>query len=371
MGPHTDEGTGTPSGPEGSGEERPGRSRRRRLLFPLTLTVLAVLAVFGLREVQYRLGHESTDDAYLTGHLVPVLARVGGFVEELPVAENDHVQAGERLVALDDAELREALRQRRAELEEARAAADHDGGPGGAVARVDEARSRVESLSARLEGARVRLRKARKDLERIQGLAEKAIVPRQQLDAAEADVATAEAEVTALENERGAAQAAIRSARAGVSAADARLEGARAAVEKAALELSYATISAPVAGTVARRGVEPGQLLQPGQPVMTIVADTGVVVTANFKETQMAELRTGQRVKIDVDAYGDCPAEGTVESIGGATGSQFSLLPPENATGNFTKVVQRVPVRIRIDRACGDGRPLRPGLSVVVHVTTG
>jgi membrane fusion protein (multidrug efflux system) len=136
------------------------------------------------------------------------------------------------------------------------------------------------------------------------------------------------------------------------------------------MQVAFTHISAPVAGVVSRKNVEVGQLVQPGQPLLSIVSDSGVWVTANLKETQLADVRVGQPVELDVDAYPGCVAQGKVESIGAATGAKFALLPPDNATGNFTKVVQRVPVRVTIEKGCGENRSLRPGMSVVAHVTT-
>jgi membrane fusion protein (multidrug efflux system) len=146
------------------------------------------------------------------------------------------------------------------------------------------------------------------------------------------------------------------------------MEAARA---NAALQLSYTKITAPETGTISRKTIEVGQLVQPAQQVMSIVADTGAWVTANFKETQLAKMKIGQPVEVDIDAYPGCKAVGKIQSISGATGSKFALLPPENATGNFTKVVQRIPVRVAITQGCGANRPLRPGMSVSAHVQTG
>jgi membrane fusion protein (multidrug efflux system) len=152
--------------------------------------------------------------------------------------------------------------------------------------------------------------------------------------------------------------------------AQARLDAAQAARDNAALQLSYTKITAPVNGVVSRKMVEIGQLVQPGQQIMSVVADTGMWVTANYKETQLSDMRAGQTVEVDIDAYGGCQAEGAVQSLSAATGAKFALLPPDNATGNFTKVVQRVPVRIKITKGCGADRPLRPGMSVTTHVKT-
>jgi len=162
----------------------------------------------------------------------------------------------------------------------------------------------------------------------------------------------------------------VSGAQAGNRLAQARLAAARAARDNAALQLSYARVIAPSSGEVSKKVVEVGQLVQPAQQLMAIVADSGTWVTANFKETQLSKMKVGQEVEIGVDAYAGCEVSGHVQSISGATGSRFSLLPPDNATGNFTKVVQRVPVRISIDRTCGASRPLRPGMSAVAHVRT-
>jgi membrane fusion protein (multidrug efflux system) len=196
------------------------------------------------------------------------------------------------------------------------------------------------------------------------------VVSRQQLDAAQAAKDGAEAGLQGAQRQSGAAAAAIGVAQASLRAATARLASIRAARQNVALQLSYTLVVAPVGGVIAKRSVEVGQLLQPGQPLLAIVADSTTWITANFKETQLQDVRAGQKVEIDVDAYPDCHPTGAVESVSPATGARFALLPPDNATGNFTKVVQRVPVRIRVDAACGPEQPLRPGLSVVVHIAT-
>ncbi len=354
----------------GMAEDTPRKGRRKWVL-PVAVVVAAALVVFGVQRWRYLSTHESTDDAFVGGHMVPVLAKVGGYVASVGVAENQHVEQGDVLVQLDETELRQRVAQARAELAAAQAAVSSGTGIGQAQAQVQQAQRQREALTAQIEAARANANRAEKDLERTRGLAEKQIVSKQQLDAATAAAQAAEAAVQSLEQQRSAASAGVTTAQAGVRQAQARLEAAQTALDAAELQLSYAHITAPVSGQVSKRSVEPGQLLQPGQPLLTIVADTGVFVSANFKETQLSDLRSGQPVEISVDAYGGCDAEGEVLSLGGATGSQFALIPPDNATGNFTKVVQRVPVRIRVTQGCGADRPLRPGMSVVVHVSTG
>jgi membrane fusion protein, multidrug efflux system len=343
---------------------------RRRMVIPIVVVVLLAAAVWGGRRIVYATAHESTNDAFVGGHLVPVMAKVGGFVADVDVVENQHVEAGDTLIVLDDLELKQRVHQAEAELAAAVASAGSESTTGQAAARVEQAAGQREALTAQIAAARAEAERAQRDVERIRGLAEKQIVSRQQLDAAEAAASAALASVTALEQQRRAAEANVMTARAGVSEAVARLAAARVALEGARLQLSYATIVAPASGLVSKRSAEPGQLLQPGQPLLVIVADSDVYVSANFKETQLSDITVGRPVVLDVDAYSDCQARGEVESIGAATGSQFSLIPPDNATGNFTKVVQRVPVRIRIVEGCGPDQPLRPGMSVVVHVTT-
>lgn len=330
----------------------------------LALTVL----IWGFTKWQYHRTHESTDNAQVGGHLVPVLAKVGGYVEAVSVSENDHVAAGQPLVQINEDELRQRLLQAQAELAAAQAAAGSATGAGQAGAQVAQAERQRAALTAQVEAARANAMKAERDLQRTEGLAEKQIVSRQQLDAARTAAAAARAALNALEAQQAGAVANITGAQAGVKLARARVQAAQAAVENARLQLAYARVTAPVSGKVAKRAVEPGQLLQPGQAIMTIVADTGVYVNANFKETQLADIKPGAHVTLDVDAYDHCEAEGLVESISAATGSQFALIPSDNASGNFTKVVQRVPVRIRVTDNCGADRPLRPGLSVVAHV---
>jgi membrane fusion protein (multidrug efflux system) len=161
----------------------------------------------------------------------------------------------------------------------------------------------------------------------------------------------------------------VNTAEAGVRVANARTLASRAASENAQLQLDYTHITAPASGEISRKQVEVGQLVSPGQPLLSVVADTGVWITGNFKETQLATIRPGQPVEFEIDAYNKCVGQGTVASVSGATGAKFALLPPDNATGNFTKVVQRVPVRIAVTKPC-PGYTLRPGLSANVHIDT-
>ncbi len=359
----------TPPAPDAAGGRAP-RSRRRFVLPIVIVLALAGLA-WALRTWHYNGTHESTDNAQVDGHIVPVLAKVGGYVTSVLVDENQHVSESELLVQIDTTELAARLAQADAELLATEAAAGGAGAPGQAQAQVATASGQQAAMEAQIAAARANEAKAVADLARMRELAAKQIVSQQQLDAAQAAADAQTATLRALERQATAAGASVTGAQAGVRFAQARVAAARAARENAALQLSYTHVTAPATGQVSRKQVEVGQLVQPGQPLFAIVSDTGVWVTANLKETQLSDVRVGQPVDLEVDAYGGCTAHGTVASLSAATGAKFALLPPDNATGNFTKVVQRVPVRIEVTRGCGTDRPLRPGMSVVAHVVTG
>ena len=345
--------------------------KRRHLMMGVGAIILAAALLWGGRHWLYSRSHISTDDASVDGHIVPVVAKVGGYVSGVMVGENDHVSAGQVVVQLDTAELAVRLAQAEADLAAAEAAAGGPGVIGQAEAQVQTASGQRGALEAQVNAARANATRARADLQRMQELASKQIISLQQLDAARAAAASADAAVAAAERQASAAGGTVSGAQAGNRLAQARLDAARAARNNAALQLTYARITAPSGGAISKKTVEVGQLVQPAQQLMSIVADSGTWVTANFKETQLSRMRVGQQVEIGVDAYDGCEVVGHVQSISGATGSRFSLLPPDNATGNFTKVVQRVPVRISIDKTCGASRPLRPGMSAVAHVKTG
>ena len=351
------------------GAPAPSRGKRR-IVLPILGVLILLAGIWAYRQWSYGRAHESTDNAAVDGHLIPVLAKVSGYVQAVTVEENDHVGADSVLVRIDPSEYRVRLSQAEADLAAARASAGGNGSAGQAEAAVQSASSQQAAFGAQIEAARANLTKANADLARMRELAAKQIVSKQQLDAAQAAADAAQATLVALQRQESAAGASVTNAQAGVRLAEARLQAAQAARENAALQLAYTQVRAPAPGMVSRKQVEPGQLVQAGQPLMTVVADTGTWITANFKETQLADLRVGQPVEIEVDAYEGAMAHGRVESVSAATGSKFALLPPDNATGNFTKVVQRVPVRIVVTDGLGRDRPLRPGMSVVVHVDT-
>jgi membrane fusion protein (multidrug efflux system) len=372
-------------------------------------------------------GRESTDDAQVDAYVTPIASRVGGTILRVAVGDNQQVDTGAVLVEIDPRDYQVALDRARAELANAQAelavakanvpitstetdnnVAAARGGVDRAAAGIVEAQHGLEAAKARLSTAQARKReldataaKDAKDVERFKGLLAKDEIPQQQFDAAvaqaessraaadsagaqvqEADAAIkgAESRLVSAHGGQAVAAAELRSAgtapdqmaviRARASSAEARVKQAEASVKQAELNLEYTTIKAPFKGTVSRKTVQPGQVIQPGQPTMTIIPLEQVWVTANFKETQLENMRPGQKAAIDVDAYGGKHFTGKVESIAAATGARFSLLPPENASGNFVKVVQRIPVKIVLDAGQDPEHLLRPGMSVTPTVYT-
>ena len=398
---------------------------RTRVLLVIILVGVAAGAFVAWRLLS---GRETTDDARVDGHVYPVSAKIGGTVESVAVLENQQVEAGTILVKIDDRDYRIALTRAEADLANAVAnhrevqtrlpistveAASRSSSSQAALTRaqsaVQSARRDLEVTRARLDTARARLRetqvnaaKEAKDLERMKPLIAKDEISQQQYDGfvaaadaakaaessahagvmeAESGVALAQARVHEAETAIGIAESDVEAAaaaphevtasRARISAASAEIDRFRAAVDQARLNLEYTIIRAPVAGIVSRKNVEPGTVIQPGQPLMAIVPLDDVWITANFKETQLRDIRPGQAAEIEVDAYGNTMFRARVDSISAATGARFSLLPPENASGNFVKVVQRVPVKLVLIEKPDPNHVLRPGMSAVVTVLTG
>ena len=343
--------------------------RKKIIIGVIAIAIVAALT-WAIKTFIYSRAHESTDNAQVDGHIVPVLAKVGGYVTAVLVQDNDSVRSGQTLVRIDDSEYKVRVAQAEADLAAAQSAAGGRQFTGQSQAMVATATGNRFAADAQIQAALANQQKANSDLARMRDLVSKQIVSAQQLDAAQAAAASAAADVEALQRQASAAGGAVQNAQAGVRLAQARLQAEQAVLDNAKLQLSYTDVTAPETGTISKKQVEVGQLVQPGQTMFSIVADTGTWVTANFKETQLNEMHVGQPVTFEVDGYPGCEAEGTVQSLSGATGARFALLPPDNATGNFTKVVQRLPVRIAVTKGCGLARPLRPGMSIVAHVDT-
>jgi len=336
--------------------------------------LLAWLAHVGLHAYRF----EETEDAYVTGHLHQVSPQLDGQVKEVLVTDNQAVHAGDVLVRLDPLQTDLQLQKAKAGLEQARAnAAETRAASGQADAQLAEAHARVEQANAQLAQSEAQLQLAELNYTRNEQLFNKGGVTsqadvdttRSAFHAAQAAQAANQANATAAKSAVGSAEAAQNSARAQVAAADASVAVAEAAVHDAERQLGYTTIVAPADGRVGNKSVEVGNRVVAGQSLLALAAPETWVI-ANFKETQLARMQPGQEVELTVDALPGHTLRGKLDSISPASGAQFALLPPDNATGNFNKVVQRVPVKILLsDQARTElGDRLRLGLSVVVNV---
>jgi len=341
-----------------------GRMPWRKLLL---VAMLVVGAGAGGGLYAYRAaGFETTDNAYVEGNIHPVSARIGGTVTRVLVDDNVRVAAGDPLVEIDSTDLKLALQAAEAELAQARAASVE------VSAQINRAQAAVESATARIAQNAAQLKRAELDFRRAEELAGNkggGVISQSEFDAARAAFEAAQAAQHSLEAERSAANAALAAMQAQRDFAAAQMRKAETAAASAKLQVDYTVVRAATSGRVARKSVEVGQRLQPGQPIMALVGEQ-VWVVANFKESQLARMEAGDRVDIRIDAIEGRDFHGVVESFSPGTGSKFSLLPPDNSTGNFTKVVQRVPVKILFADAvpAGVAGRLAPGLSAVVKV---
>lgn len=399
-----------PETPVGGGE-RTSLSRLRRsktaMRVWIALVTLVVVAISALL-YRYLISWESTDDAQIDGYIYPVSSRVSGYVTRVLVDDNQYVEAGTVLLQLDPKDYEVAVANAKATLanDQASAAALRTTVPitsvntatqlSSAQADVDNAKAGLVAAQRSFQAAQASLQqaeandlKAQDDVTRYKPLAEKDEIPQRQytqavdsqkataaaVEAARAAAAAAEQAVTQARTRIAQAEAGLQYAetqpqqisvqRSRAQSADAETERATAILQQAQLNLQYTTVVAPVSGIVGRRSVQPGQNVTPGQQLMTIVPldSQNIWVTANFKETQLKHMRPGQRAKISVDTYGR-KYDGRVLNIAGASGARYSLLPPENATGNYVKVVQRIPVKIVFEKGQDPEHLLRPGMSV-------
>jgi membrane fusion protein, multidrug efflux system len=396
------------------------RRRRRAGRYLVALVVLVVLGVAGYYLWRYLNTYETTDDAQVDGHINAISGRIAGNVTEVRAEDEQFVNAGDVLVRLDPRDYEVALAKAQADLGDAEAAlessridipittantasqlktatssrADATAFVAGSQRLLTAARARLDSAQAQVREAEANYKKASEDVARYKLLVDKNEIPRQQYDTAATTAAAAQAAIDArvasvheAEQNVVVAQSAVEQADQRITQADASIDSAstapkqvavsearaksalaqvdqkKALVEQAKLNLSYCTILAPVAGIVGKKTVELGQNISPGQQLMALVPLDDIWVIANFKETQLSRMQPGQRVRVAVDADGR-EYNGKIVAVGGASGSRFSVLPPENATGNYVKVVQRIPVRINLDAGQNGDHRLRPGMSV-------
>ena len=366
---------------------------------PMLIVVLIVAVAAGLYVWHYYSKRETTDDAQIDGHIVPISARVSGAVVAVNVHDNQYVQRGTVIAQLDPKDYQVALDHARSDLADKQAAALAAGAGvpitsttttsdiSTAQAGLNAARKEVDAARARRREAEANYTKVAADLKRAEQLVAKEEISRQQYDAAvaadqsaQANVQAAEAAIAVTQSHVAQAEAAVRASltapqqvaviKSRAEAALAEVARAQAAVEQAELNLKYTTVVAPFSGVVSKRSIEVGQVLSAGQPMYALIDLENTYITANYKETQLRHMCPGQPVIIHVDTFGR-DYRGRVDSLSGATGERFSLLPPENATGNFVKVVQRIPVKIILEPSEDPNHNLRPGMSVEPTVLVG
>jgi len=341
-------------------EQPEGRSKRPIILVILAL-ILLVGAYFGWQRYQFGQAHEDTDDAQVEGDVYPIIPRVGGPVLEVKVDDNQVVKKGQVLVTLDPADY-----QQRVDAAQAALAA--------AQANVVAARTAIGTAQAQVSAARATIgvsaanrARLQKDLQRSTFLRKEDIIPQSDYDAVQANLESTTAQRATAEQQVHVASQQVASAQQQVAVAQAVVKQRQTDLENAKLQLSYTTIVAPGNGVVSRKNVQPGQVVAPGQQLMGLVSSSRTWVVANFKETQLENMKVGQPVSIEVDAYPNEEFQGHIESLSAATGARFALLPPDNSTGNFVKVTQRVPVKIALDKVDPE-HPLRAGMSVTATV---
>ena len=337
---------------------------RKAVLVVVALAALAGGAYGGWEWWTVGRFFESTDNAYVHSDITIVSPKIAGYVSEIRVAENQEVASGDVLVVLDDAEYRAQAGRAEAAAEAAQAAI------GSIDSRIVLEHSMIAQSVASVASAEADLHRARQDYERVKSLVTGDNVSKQRYDTAEADLRKAEAAVNKAVAARAAEGDQLGVLQASRKEAEAKLRQAIANRDLAHDNLRHAVIRAPVDGVVGNKGVQLGQYVKAGTAMLAVVPLPDVYIVANFKETQLAGMRRGQPVELSVDAFPNHTLHGTVDSFAPASGAQFSLLPPENATGNFTKVVQRIPVRIAVASDNPLSGLLRPGLSVEVSVDT-
>jgi membrane fusion protein (multidrug efflux system) len=341
-----------------------GNRRIRTVLFSV-LTVIALIGIgFGVRWVVYGRYIETTDDAYLRADTVTVAPRVNGYIDQIYVVDNQVVRAGDPLLRID-------LRNYKAVLTQQDAAVDaRNADIEAAQSQVTQQEATVESARAQLVGAAANAKFARDESDRYKGLRDQGVETDERYAQAVNERNQTAAAVLGAEANVKVAERQLVTARSQITQVRAQLEGAKAASHTAQLNLDDTIVRASIDGRIGDKTAQLGQFVQPGTRLMSVVPVQDVYLVANFKETQVRRMRVGQKASVKVDALGDDGIPGTIESFAPGTGSQFALLPPENATGNFIKIVQRVPVRIKLTPSKNIAARLVPGLSVSVEIDT-
>ena len=354
------------------------KKRKISKRFLIVFTIMVVVGGgFGLMQYLHGQHHEETDDAQVEANISPVIPRIAGYIADIKVHDNQQVKKGDTILVLDNRDLQLKLEQAEAalagaqsNLQVARASTS------ASQANIATTRAGIGTADAQIEAARINVRRTSQDYERYANLIKDHSITQQQFEQAEAAKQTAERQLAVLQQQKAVAseQTVAASSQSnvsaqGISVAEATIRQRQADVDNAKLNLSYTIITAPSDGHISKVNVQPGQYIQPGQMLFAVVLNEDIWVVGNFKETQLNKMNVGQEVTITADAFPGHEFKGRVASFSPATGARFSLLPPDNASGNFVKVVQRLPVKIEFtDKNDAAVKRLRAGMNVNVDV---
>ncbi len=336
--------------------------KKKLVRFVIIGLVLAVAAVLGYKKISFAMAHETTDNAQVETQIAPVLPRVAGYVKTIAVNDYDSVRTGQLVVELDDQDLQSQLLQLEADYKVAQADIIN------ARAALNNATVSLKVNTGSITLNDVKVQQAKEDFNRNTNLYADQAITKKQLDDSRFNLEQAQQVVSNSKSDYGSAQSRIAVLQSSIQKAEAALEVRKAAIDQQKLKISYTKIYAPQSGKIGKRNISIGQFVQAGSPVFSIVNDSSYWIVANFKETQINKFHPGQEVDIELDAYPDLKLKGTLESVSDATGAKFSLLPPDNASGNFVKVTQRVPVKINIKDINQYKNILRAGLSAYISV---
>ena len=353
-------------------------AKKKNRTFALILIVLvAVGGVYGISKYIHAKNNEGTDDAQINGNISPVVARISGFVVSVRVNDNQLVKKGDTLLILDDRETKIKVMQAQAALENAKSSLYvAQVNTSAANANTASSESNITTAEANIQAAEVRMWRAQKDYERYSDLIKDHSVTQVQYEQALAEKQTAERQLKVLSDQKKSSESQAKAVASQSNATAQQIKVAASVVKQreadlqsALLDLSYTIITAQADGQLSAVNFEPGQLVQAGQQLFNIVVNNDIWVTANFKETQLEKMRVGQSATIEADVFSGHEFEAKVASFSPATGSRFALLPPDNASGNFVKVVQRIPIKITFTNASDSLiKQLRPGMNVYAEV---
>ncbi|MCX6288335.1 MAG: HlyD family secretion protein [Bacteroidetes bacterium] len=325
-------------------------------------TLLLVALYFGGKKVIFSITHETTDNAQIETSIVPVLTRISGYVKTIAIKDYDSVGQNQLVAEIDDAELQVQLLEQQSDLQQSTADVSN------AQAQLENGILSLKNNKGVIDLRAIKQKKANSDLKRDENLFKEQAITRKQLEETEFQLAAANQELTNAQTELATANNRIAVLRQNVNRAMALIEMKKTKIKETELKLSYTKIITPSAGKIGKKNINIGQFVQAGTPLFSIVNDSSYWIVANFKESQLESLQEGKSVKIRLDAFPDLDIEGTILSLSDATGAKFSLLPPDNSSGNFIKVTQRIPVKIAINNQAAFKNKLRAGMSVFITV---